>query len=555
METLKLCYQIPAHDNEILSLNFFQSYSVPQLLLLCSASRDRMIHIFDPNKEYSRVQTISDHSGAIFSAKIIETDDGEIRLISCGMDKSLLFRILEPDESGQTAHFALEHHLVGRHSQLDAAITPMLPSSIENRTNSTNRKRYLAVACQDRRLRIYNVVTARPIRCYRGSYTEDGFLVRCSIDPTGSLIATSGSDKQLNLFHLLTGESIATLYGHSELCLGLKFLPDLRYLISVSADSCIFVWRLSTNLTRYLHERITTSCMLKNILGNSISYPQLDGIPLEITNARLKTGREDNNGLFNINRSDYYHIRNDDNDNIDVDTNRNITSRNYTSKHSNSNNNSDDVLNDCNSMLYNSEMNEYENDVDDDNDLDNYGDDDDDDVTSFSQTMPPSEWNESLAEYDKIENLDNDDENADDDIGGGNADDDDNHGEDSEFDAFPLDDVLSVNVTNPITIQMNHLMNKHIVTKHKSIVDEFDVNGSDSASQTSVVSGPILPVSNSGSCSHETIPNYVYPLSSSVTATKRRSKYTRVRGKTSTEDISEKVSQFNNVIISLHNYF
>lgn len=84
---------------------------------------------------------------------------------------------------------------------------------------------------------------------------------------------------------------------------------------------------------------------------------------------------------------------------------------------------------------------------------------------------------------------------------------------------------------------------------------EFDVNGSDSASQTSVVSGPILPVSTSGSCSHETIPNYVYPLSSSVTATKKRSKYTRVRGKTSTEDICEKVSQFNNVIISLHNYF
>lgn len=285
------------------------------------------------------------------------------------------------------------------------------------------------------------------------------------------IIQIVGSDKQLNLFHLLTGESIATLYGHSELCLGLKFLPNLRYLISVSADSCIFVWRLSTNLAQYLHERITTSSMLKNILGNSISYPQLDGIPLEITNARLKTGREDNNGLFNINRSDYYHIRNDDNGNIDVDTNRNITSRKYTSKHSNSNNNSDDVLNDCNSMLYNSEMNEYENDVDDDNDLDNYGDDDDDDVTSFSQTMPPSEWNESLAEYDKIENLDNDDENADDDIGGGNADDDDNRGEDSEFDAFPLDDVLSVNVTNPITIQMNHLMNKHIVTKHKSIVE------------------------------------------------------------------------------------
>ncbi|CAH8495575.1 unnamed protein product [Heterobilharzia americana] len=72
LETLELFCQIPAHDNEILSLNFFRSHSVPQLLLLCSASRDRMIHIFDPNKEYSRVQTISDHSGAIFRLKSLK---------------------------------------------------------------------------------------------------------------------------------------------------------------------------------------------------------------------------------------------------------------------------------------------------------------------------------------------------------------------------------------------------------------------------------------------------------------------------------------------------
>ncbi|CAH8484024.1 unnamed protein product [Schistosoma turkestanicum] len=621
LETLKLFYQIPAHDNEILSLNFFRSHSVPQLLLLCSASRDRMIHIFDPNKEYSRVQTISDHSGAIFSAKIIETDDGEIRLISCGMDKSLLFRILEPDESGQTAHFALEHHLVGRHSQLDASITPMLPSSLENRTNSTNRKRYLAVACQDRRLRIYNVVTARPVRCYRGSYTEDGFLVRCSIDPTGSLIATSGSDKQLNLFHLLTGESIATLYGHSELCLGLKFLPNLRYLISVSADSCIFVWRLSTTLTQYLYERITTPCMFKNVLGNSISYPQLDGIPLgRTTSAKSKTSRgeeeEEEDGvcrdLLNKTCSNYSHIRNNDDDNgeDEDDTKQSVTFRKYACQYNNGSSNINNE--DCNSLLCNnSEVIEYANDADD---LDN-DDDDDDDATSFSQTMPPSEWNDSLAEYD----------------------DDDDHGEDSEFDAaFPLDDLLSTdNVTNTNTVRMkNHTINRHHVKKRKSIVSEstptnrrtnennnnnnntlpvnhssksqttptttsnaaisvnqdnddnnncsnrvrgkkpefyfsvsalpawarrklsrresvtivptsqvlnseFDVAGSDSASQTSVGSGPILPISTKGPGSFEMMPNHVYP-SSSTTATNKTSKHTRVRSKMSIGDISER---------------
>ncbi|TNN13374.1 Mitogen-activated protein kinase-binding protein [Schistosoma japonicum] len=607
LETLKLFCQIPAHDNEILSLNFFRSQSVPQLVLLCSASRDRMIHIFDPNKEYSRVQTISDHSGAIFSAKIIETDDGEIRLISCGMDKSLLFRILEPDESGQTAHFALEHHLVGRHSQLDAAITPMSASSYENRAISTNRKRYLAVACQDRRLRIYNVVTARPVRCYRGSYTEDGFLVRCSIDPTGSLIATSGSDKQLNLFHLLTGESISTLYGHSELCFGLRFLPNLRYLISVSADSCIFVWRLSANLTQYLRERITSSCMHKNVLGNSISYPQLDGIPLEVTTSsttRSTIEKEDVDGgcseLLNKNLSDYFRPHSDR-------SKFNVKSQRYTCEHNNIEcNDEDNDLNDYNALLYNNEMNEGEN----------FDGDycDDDDVTSCSQTMPTCEWNDSLAEY-----VDDDGE----DIRVGIRDHGDN-AEDSELDSFPLDDLLSVdNLIDPITTNISEHTNiKHNVKKRKPIVNgndsrnlcnknnntvshlskskicvnttpiiqnnnissnnnngnnhsgkkpefyfsvsalpawarrklsrresvtivptslpqvintEIDVTGSDSASQTSVGSGPVLPASTIASYSHETVLNHVCQTSSA-----RIPKHNHLRDKSSIENNFER---------------
>ncbi|CAH8841521.1 unnamed protein product [Trichobilharzia szidati] len=576
LETLELFCQIPAHDNEILSLNFFRSHSVPQLVLLCSASRDRMIHIFDPNKEYSRVQTISDHSGAIFSAKIIETEDGEIRLISCGMDKSLLFRILEPDESGQTAHFALEHHLVGRHSQLDATITPTLTTSPpDSRTNSVNRKRYLAVACQDRRLRIYNVVTARPVRCYRGSYTEDGFLVRCTIDPTGSIIATSGSDKQLNLFHLLTGESIATLYGHSELSLGLRFLPNLRYLISVSADSCIFVWRLSSNLTQYLRERITStssstaaaSHIHKTSLGNSISYPQLDGISLKTTasSASGGCGGAEYGGLYRINRSEYSRLQN-------KSSMLNLNApRKHVCKNFNSDGDHDEgsrggvVVNHCAGYNNNNE--------------------------GASQTLPPSEWNDSLGEYDKMENLYGDDD------------------DDSELDAYPLDDVLSVdNMSNCMTTNMSHIHNHNnsSVKKRKSAVSENDPNmwgdtvtnhacktrgtvasttlttsannnsnnnngnnrntkkpefyfsvsalpawarrkvvntdldvvGSDSASQASVGSGPILPASSSPG-SHETIPDHI-PLST-MTSSKISKYNNRLSSKKSIDDdISER---------------
>ncbi|KAA3675995.1 mitogen-activated protein kinase binding protein 1 [Paragonimus westermani] len=279
LASLEQVFQITAHDSEILSLNFFRSDSVPELMLLCSASRDRLIHIFDPNQGYSLVQTVADHSAAIFAAHIVETEeDGEIRLISCGMDKSLLIRVLEPDETGLTARFSLEHHLVGRHSQLDAAFTPSIyPSNAEGK--SSQRKRYLAVACQDRRLRIYNVTTGRQVRCYRGSFNEDGCLVRCAVDPTGSIVATSGSDKQMNVFHLLSGESIATLFGHSELALGLRFLPSLRHLITVSSDSCIFVWRLASGLTQQLNDRY---------FGNRRSS-SCSGLPTTVVSSGLRS--------------------------------------------------------------------------------------------------------------------------------------------------------------------------------------------------------------------------------------------------------------------------
>ena len=36
--------------------------------------------------------------------------------------------------------------------------------------------------------------------------------------------------------------------GHSELVTGLAFSTDCKHLISVSGDSCIFVWRLPTDM-------------------------------------------------------------------------------------------------------------------------------------------------------------------------------------------------------------------------------------------------------------------------------------------------------------------
>ncbi len=47
--------------------------------------------------------------------------------------------------------------------------------------------------------------------------------------------------------------------GHAELVMGIRFLPDLKHFVSVSADGCIFVWRLPPDMTLHMRHRLKES--------------------------------------------------------------------------------------------------------------------------------------------------------------------------------------------------------------------------------------------------------------------------------------------------------
>lgn len=84
--------------------------------------------------------------------------------------------------------------------------------------------------------RIYNVRTGKQKKCYKGSLGDDGTLIKVQLDPSGSFVATSSSDKSLALFDFYTGECVGTMFGHSEIATGVKFANDLKHLITVSGD-------------------------------------------------------------------------------------------------------------------------------------------------------------------------------------------------------------------------------------------------------------------------------------------------------------------------------
>ncbi|XP_059807020.1 mitogen-activated protein kinase-binding protein 1-like isoform X1 [Hypanus sabinus] len=229
--------KVEAHDSEILCLE----YSKPEtgLKLLATASRDRLIHILNVDKQYSLTQTLDDHSSSITAVKFAASND-IVKMVSCGADKSIYFRTAHKSVDGVL--FTRTHHVVGKTTLYDMDVDIS--------------QKYTTIGCQDRNIRIYNINNGKQKRCFKGSQSEDGILLKVQMDPSGTFVATSCSDKNISIFDFYTGECVASMFGHSEIVTGMKFTHDCKYLITVSGDSCIFIWHLDPELTACMRHRL-----------------------------------------------------------------------------------------------------------------------------------------------------------------------------------------------------------------------------------------------------------------------------------------------------------
>uniref|UniRef100_A0A2K6L4K9 Mitogen-activated protein kinase binding protein 1 n=1 Tax=Rhinopithecus bieti TaxID=61621 RepID=A0A2K6L4K9_RHIBE len=217
LQSLSEMLKVEAHDSEILCLE----YSKPDtgLKLLASASRDRLIHVLDAGREYSLQQTLDEHSSSITAVKFAASD-GQVRMISCGADKSIYFRTAQ--KSGDGVQFTRTHHVVRKTTLYDMDVEPSW--------------KYTAIGCQDRNIRIFNISSGKQKKLFKGSQGEDGTLikVRTQDQPPCPLLGWRGL----------------------EIVTGMKFSNDCKHLISVSGDSCIFVWRLSSEMTISMRQRL-----------------------------------------------------------------------------------------------------------------------------------------------------------------------------------------------------------------------------------------------------------------------------------------------------------
>ncbi|XP_077579098.1 mitogen-activated protein kinase-binding protein 1-like [Stigmatopora nigra] len=215
--------KMEAHDSEILAVDFSPAWTGGRLL--ASAGRDRLVRVFRADADdYRPEQTLSDHSAAVLGVKFVGGGT-RLRLVSCGADKSIYFYTCR--RNGRALSLERTHHLVEKtalhHMDLVAPGTRV------------------AIACQDRTVRLYHAMTGKLSKCLRGL---EGAPLKVAVDPSGWLLAVGCSDKKVYILDLRSGERLATLTGHSEPVSCLSFSVDARFLASASGDGCVAVWRL-----------------------------------------------------------------------------------------------------------------------------------------------------------------------------------------------------------------------------------------------------------------------------------------------------------------------
>lgn len=67
------------------------------------------------------------------------------------------------------------------------------------------------------------------------------------VDPSGSYIASSCSDKTIRIINLSNGNCVSKLVG-GDASSGVVFTQNGKHLITATADGCMFVWRVPQDM-------------------------------------------------------------------------------------------------------------------------------------------------------------------------------------------------------------------------------------------------------------------------------------------------------------------
>jgi len=237
----ELQHELKAHDQEILTLDFTPD-NEEKYNFLATGSRDRLIHIYDVNKDFEIISTIDDHTSSISSVKFYyDKATKKLGLISCGAEKSIIFRQYNPE----TRVFESVHVEIDKNNKF---------YSLELNPENTQ-----AVAGQDKKISIWQIDTGK-IKCVYETKDEEStkatFVDNLKIitDMTGSYIATSHKDGNVRIRDYFTRNLIAKI-NCGDFTTGICFTQNNKNLITATSEGCLLIWKLPEEMTSNMNKK------------------------------------------------------------------------------------------------------------------------------------------------------------------------------------------------------------------------------------------------------------------------------------------------------------
>jgi mitogen-activated protein kinase binding protein 1 len=264
VETLEEILSLQAHDSDIVTLDY--NMHMPRegdcdkgKVLLASGSRDRLLHVFDAEFNYKPLVTIDDHNSSIADLAFIRMD-GVDRLISCGADRSLVFRTIQSQNS-------IRYFQTIQKSKKCYSIQP-------HPIHKT------IVIGEDKSIKVLMIESGKLVKEIE-DYQEKGAKIvsdsnlKVAMDASGLILAVCNLDRTVRLIEYYSGKVLGK-FNVGELVTSMVFSPNGKKLLTATNDGCIFIWRLSIDLTNAIRARMAQAPTVKQPdVEENIEKPKL----------------------------------------------------------------------------------------------------------------------------------------------------------------------------------------------------------------------------------------------------------------------------------------
>ena len=254
--------EVVSHDQEILCLDFTPENPL-DVFLLATGSRDRLIHIYNGGEEFKLLTTLEDHNSSISALQFAyHKAKNNILLMSCGVDKTLIFREYKPKEIKPFFQIHLEIDKMSKFFTMDL-----------------NHESNIAVLGQEKKLQLWSIDEMKvkgTIETKEEDKSTGKFLpldnLKISVDSSGTYIAVSNNDKVVRIRDFNTGNMVARV-SCGDIITSLAFTQNSKYLITASSKGCIYIWKLSQeikgNIEKKKQQLGLLAKRLKEVLGKS----------------------------------------------------------------------------------------------------------------------------------------------------------------------------------------------------------------------------------------------------------------------------------------------